>query len=262
MLSVWIVTLIAILHRSGLAIAPATANLPLAADGSLSTPSKTAFNKSVSNKPINKSQADNESEIADLLHLAETQIDAADYEKAIATYQNAIAQINQLSTDNIDLESIALTGIADAYAQQHNYAAALPFFEQALALFTEPDHTRQTNLAASDYAEALIWITTELGQIHEYLAHFGTALAYYQQLLTPETSELLEPYTKADLLLRKGIVETEIGQYTQAETTLKASIALIQSLEQSPNQTPEQTPNQSLDASLLLADAIAALAWT
>ncbi|MEL6939003.1 MAG: CHAT domain-containing protein [Cyanobacteria bacterium J06598_1] len=187
-----------------------------------------------------------ESTISDLLALAETQSKAAEYDKAIATFQNAIDQIDQATPIDIEQKGRALYGLGDAYMGNRAYSEALPVFENAIALFTDPGHTRQTNLAGLARANILVALTAELGQAHEYLSHFGTALEYYQQALTPETVDLMDPHTRVHLLTRQGIVETEIGQYAKAETTLQQAATL----------------SQALESTLQTADAIAALAWT
>ena len=187
-------------------------------------------------------------EIADLLAVAEAQQAAGDYSDAIATFKSAITLIDQNAEGDTDIETKgrALYGLGDTYMATQAYTEAIPAFERAIALFAEPKHTRHTNLAESDYATYLIVLSAELGQAHEYLAQFGTALEYFHQVLTEETAEYINPYSRANILIHKGIVETEIGQYEQAETTLQQAAALAQQLD---------SPQQS-------ADAIASLAWT
>ncbi|MEM6598105.1 MAG: CHAT domain-containing protein [Cyanobacteria bacterium P01_C01_bin.69] len=198
--------------------------------------------------PVGKQAENNDSaeNISELLTVAESQQASGEYTAAIATFQSAITRLNQTTPTDIELKGRALYGLGDTYMASQAYSNAIPVFEEAIALFATPNHTRQTNLAASPYANYLITLSIELGQAHEYLAHFGTALEYYQQVLTTETAERINPFIRASVLTRKGIVETEIGQFTEAEATLQQAAELSRQLD-----SPEQA-----------ADAIAALAWT
>ncbi len=196
--------------------------------------------------PFTKQTNEATSEIADLLTLAQTQQKAGQHADAIASFRAAINLIDQQAPDSIELKGEALYGLGDTYMESAAYSEAIPMFEAAIALFAEPNHTRQTNLTDSDYANYLIFLTADLGQAHEYIAQFGTALEYYQQVLTPAAIELIDPYTHSSLLIHRGIVETEIGQYSSAEATLQQATEL----------------SQQLESTEYLAYATSALAWT
>lgn len=194
-----------------------------------------------------KTEENAEATIDDLLGLGSQYIASEDYEKAIATYQNALTLIEVQPSIDIHRQSEALAYLGVAYQESNQYQQAISTFETAISLFTPSDHSHTTNLATSDYAEILIWLTTELGIAHNNLSHFGTALEYHQQLTTADTFALLpDNPARIEILTRKGILETEIGQYTQAEATLQTAVELSQQ-----NNKPQRT-----------ADAIAALGWT
>lgn len=147
--------------------------------------------------------------------------EAGDLEGAIARFQ---AVLDLTASAPSALTGGALVELAYAYFDLDQHAAAIPFFEQAIAFYSDPAEA-EVALAESEYASLLISLYGSLGVSHRNLAHFGTALdAYYRAL---SGGELLDPVVRSAILVHTGIIEGEIGQYAQAEVTLQQAIELI-----------------------------------
>ncbi|MEM6867500.1 MAG: CHAT domain-containing protein, partial [Cyanobacteria bacterium P01_C01_bin.121] len=168
-----------------------------------------------------------------------------EYAAAVEHLQVALDTLEAI--DNPDVEILEITaetfaGLGYAYLDVEEYEDALPLLEKAIAHFTSLADASNT----PSHTEYLLNLAGSLGFIHQELSHFGSALTYYRQALNEDTLTQLLPETQADLLTNVGILETEIGQYTQAEATLKQAAAL----------------NRELGSAVEEATVIAALGWT
>ncbi len=136
------------------------------------------------------------------------------------------------SQSKAEAEITALYDEGLAYLDAREYAAALIPLEAGLSLVAANDDELRgvaTDLSGSPKANDVINFSSLLGEAHQQLGHFGSALNYYRQALSG--GPLLNEDVRAVLLLNIGTVEAEIGQYDQAELTLQRAIALNQRLD-------------------------------
>lgn len=148
---------------------------------------------------------------------------AGEFVLAAERFQTALALI---SDADVGLQGKALYGFGYAHLYAEQYEEAISAFEDAIALYTElPDSAAiAAGLSQADQENILIDLAGSLGLAHRELAHFGTAVDYYQQALSD--GDRLQPPTQAALLANLGALEAEIGQYAQAEETLLQAIRL------------------------------------
>jgi len=163
---------------------------------------------------------------------------SGEYAAAVDYFQ---AALDTLKSDTSEIKAQALSGLGYAYLDVGEYEAALPLLEDAIARFI----TLAAQPNAPAYTSHRIDLAGALGLSHQELSHFGSALTYYQQALSDDLHPHLQPQTQADLLTNVGILETETGQYPQAEATLQQAAALY----------------LELGSTLDQATAIAALGW-
>lgn len=182
-------------------------------------------------------------EINRLLATGDNQMAAEDFEGAIATYQTALTLIRLQSTAldpladplnelHSELQGEALSGLGTAYARSGDYLAALSPLHSALTIFEslsarsdprfDPDRA-----AIADYAINLLYLNGTLGVINYELANFATALHYYRRTLVnqPENNPLVLLQDQVEMLHNIGGVETEIGQYSEAEITIRQAMS-------------------------------------
>ncbi|PZO51722.1 MAG: hypothetical protein DCF15_14470 [Phormidesmis priestleyi] len=196
----------------------------------------------------------NRDEIDRLLADGYDQMVAEDFEGAIATYQTALTltqtQANPLdpladpladplSNPLAELQGEALSGLGSAYARSGDYAAALSPLRSALTIFeslsaqsnprfdpNRPAIFDPNQPAIADYAAVLLYLNGTLGVVNYQLANFATALNYYRRTLVnqPESNPL-SLQAQVEMLHNIGGVETEIGQYSEAEATIRQAMS-------------------------------------
>ncbi len=204
------------------------------------------FSMALSSRSKQAVDADKD-EINRLLAAGYDQMVAEDFEGAIATYQAALALIqsqaaalNPLANFSInplnELQGEALSGLGSAYARSGDYTAALSPLHSALTIFESLSMQRnlrfnsdQSAIAdeATDYSINLLYLNGTLGVVNYQLANFATALNYYRRTLVdqPERSSLVSLQTQVEMLHNIGGVETEIGQYAEAEATIRQAMS-------------------------------------
>ena len=178
-------------------------------------------------------------EINRLLAAGYDQLAAEDFEEAIATYQTALSLIQTPETAlnfPADLQGKALSGLGSAYAGSGDYTAALPLLRSALSIFEalsarsnprfDPDRPAIAD-GATDYILDLLYLNGALGVVNDQLANFATALNYYRRTLVnqPESNPLVSLQDQVEMLHNIGGVETEIGQYSEAEATIQQAMS-------------------------------------
>ncbi|MEL6453084.1 MAG: CHAT domain-containing protein [Cyanobacteria bacterium J06623_5] len=149
--------------------------------------------------------------------------DAGESMLAAERFRTALALIDDA---DVSLRGKALYGLGYAHLYAEQFEQAIAAFEGAIAIYTEMSAVAlaAAGLSQADRDNILIDIAGSLGLAHRELAHFGTAVDYYQQALSDE--DRLQPPTRAALLANLGTLEAEIGQYAQAEETLQQAIWL------------------------------------
>ncbi|MEO1391033.1 MAG: CHAT domain-containing protein [Cyanobacteria bacterium J06634_6] len=215
---------------------------------------KSPWTESVDAQQNYKQSALPETSVSELLAAGDRALKEGDYEAAISSFETAIALIESVEAEpgsTTDAKGEALAGLGEAYMYTNAFDQAIPIFESAIAHFSPGMPVDEIDFATNEYGSILINLVYFLGQAHEYSAHFGTALGYYHQVLATENADLLSPQKRIDVLIRQGVVEGEIGQYSQAESTLQQVYILIEQL--------EETSTDYRDWQK--ADALAALGW-
>ncbi len=196
------------------------------------------------------------SAVSELITAGYEQIEQGDYLASVGSFQAALALIEETPVGEtlieegedghrlglIDIKGEILYGLSEAYFSLERYAEAIPVLEAAIAIYAP---TPTLALANSNYIDILIPLSTWLAYSHQSLSHFGSALVYYQQVLTPATLDRQPSATVAALLTNKGTVEAEIGLYETAAATLQQAADL----------------NRQIGQPVAEANAIAALGW-
>ncbi|MEM9090733.1 MAG: CHAT domain-containing protein [Cyanobacteria bacterium P01_F01_bin.53] len=191
---------------------------------------------------LNQSEGSSEDEISQLLDVAYDQEAADDFETAAATYRQVLTQIEAQALISPETQGEALRGLGSSYVGLQAFDKALPELEAALSIFealsVENDPSYDPDRPAeSDYANILLYLNGTLGLVHDSLGNFATALGYYQRAvidsdLSASSEEQLYQLTRQVYQLHNiGGIETRLGQYTEAEETLKQALALSTQIE-------------------------------
>ena len=170
-------------------------------------------------------------DISQLLETGQQQLELEEDAAAANTFQRALTLIEAQTLSDPNQKGEALIGLMRAYFYMQNYEAALPVADEglllyeALAIESQPEFEWAT-VAQSDYADALLMMASAAGFIHRKLANFGTALTYYRRLALSD-----RPEDQLEAVLNIGLIQADIRQYSEAETTLQSSIRLSRQLE-------------------------------
>ncbi len=162
-------------------------------------------------------------EISQLLRDADEQSLAGDNVGAIARYRQALDLIDRQSDPDLRLRAYALYSLGYAYSEIAAYDLALPELEASLALYQ--DFAADNNVDEPNDAEILVFLFVAIGKVYHEQSRFVTALTYYQQGLNGEESE-----TQAVLLHNIGALQTEIGQFAEAEVALRSAVRLSEQI--------------------------------
>ncbi len=187
----------------------------LANDTSDSTPDSTAEDSA-------------EAEISRLLAAGEAQTLAKDDAAAVKSFSQALSLIDSLTTVDPLIRGEALRGLGNAYAYLQENETAIPLLEKALAIYTSLAEAEGE--AEPAYVDIRIDLFGILGALYHDRASYGTALKYDQSALRlAEASDRIEE--QAFLQSNIGSIEADIGEYEQAEVSLKQAAELAEQIE-------------------------------
>ncbi len=220
MLPLWIV-LMASAAKFEAEIANPTKHITQAVSG------KTVSQASSQQPKVQRRTKRNSSLLA-LIAAGHDQNSSGNYTQATDSFEAALALVEASpEAADKDLKGEILYGLSEAYFYLEQYAEAIPILESAIAHYVP---TPTDDLSTSDYIDILIPLYRRLGFAHQALSNFGSALRYYQPLLSPEAIAAMPPEAAAIFLQNVGLVEAEIGQYANAEANFEQAAALNRQL--------------------------------